>query len=61
MLGVELFDGQSGEKLGKIDRVLATVRIEDLTRSTCVATSIQELKLKGSAWVSFENRPLYSS
>src|ERR1044071_6146365 len=30
MLGVELYDAQTGEKLGKIDRLLATVRIEDL-------------------------------
>src|SRR5205807_8738573 len=30
MLGVELYDAKSGEKLGKIDRLLATVRIEDL-------------------------------
>ncbi|HEV2883608.1 MAG TPA: hypothetical protein VGW36_02060, partial [Pyrinomonadaceae bacterium] len=30
MLGLELFDAQSGEKLGKIDRLLATVRVEDL-------------------------------
>ena len=30
MLGLELFDAQTGEKLGKIDRLLATVRIEDL-------------------------------
>ena len=30
MQGLELFDAQTGEKLGKIDRLLATVRIEDL-------------------------------
>src|SRR5947209_391372 len=30
MLGLELYDAQSGDKLGKIDRLLATVRIEDL-------------------------------
>ena len=30
MLGLELYDAQTGEKLGKIDRLLATVRIEDL-------------------------------
>src|SRR5688572_16691989 len=30
MLGVELFDAQTGEKLGKIDRIVATVRIEDM-------------------------------
>src|SRR2546423_1927293 len=30
MLGLELYDSKTGEKLGKIDRMLATVRIEDL-------------------------------
>src|SRR5215468_11836613 len=30
MLGVELYDAKTGDKLGKIDRILATVRIEDL-------------------------------
>ena len=30
MTGLELYDQQTGEKLGKIDRILATVRIEDI-------------------------------
>src|SRR6266576_5824475 len=30
MLGLELYDTQSGEKMGKIDRLLATIRIQDL-------------------------------
>ncbi|HLM24265.1 MAG TPA: hypothetical protein VK274_04370, partial [Pyrinomonadaceae bacterium] len=30
MEDVELFDSQTGEKLGKIDRLSATIRIEDL-------------------------------
>src|SRR6266576_5233579 len=30
MSGLELYDSQSGAKLGKIDRLLATIRIEDL-------------------------------
>ena len=30
ILGVELYDSQTGERLGKVDRLLATVRIEDL-------------------------------
>ena len=30
MSGLELFDAQTGEKLGKIDRLTATVRVEDL-------------------------------
>ena len=30
MKGIELYDQQTGEKLGQIERILATVRIEDL-------------------------------
>src|SRR5215216_3305534 len=30
MNAVELYDAQTGEKLGKIDRLLATIRVEDL-------------------------------
>src|SRR3989441_3326110 len=30
MLGLELYDAKTGKKLGKVDRLLATVRIEDL-------------------------------
>src|SRR5215213_11445290 len=30
MNGIELYDSVTGEKLGKIDRLVATVRIEDL-------------------------------
>lgn len=30
MAGIELYDSQSGEKLGKIDHIVATIRIEDL-------------------------------
>jgi len=58
MLGVELFDAQSGEKLGKIDRVLATVRIEDLYALNLRRNiNLQELKIEGlEAWVSFDEQ-----
>ena len=29
MKGVELYDSQTGDRLGKIDRLLATIRVED--------------------------------
>src|ERR1041384_2903945 len=30
MSGVELYDSQTGDKLGKIDRLIATIKVEDL-------------------------------
>ena len=30
LLGVDLYDAKTGEQLGKIGRMVATVRIEDL-------------------------------
>jgi hypothetical protein len=58
MLGVELFDAQTGEKLGKIDRVLATVRIEDLYALNLRRNiNLQELKIEGlEAWVTFDEQ-----
>jgi translocation and assembly module TamB len=58
MLGVELFDAQTGEKLGKIDRVLATVRIEDLYALNLQRNiNLKDLKIEGlEAWVSFDDQ-----
>src|ERR1041385_2125810 len=30
MAGIELYDAQTGNQLGKIDRLVATIRVEDL-------------------------------
>src|SRR5882672_8072555 len=56
MLGVELYDAQSGEKLGKIDRLLATVRVEDLYALNLQRNiNLKDLKIEGlEAWVTFD-------
>lgn len=56
MLGVELYDAQTGEKLGKIDRILATVRIEDLYALNLRRNiNLKDLQIEGlELWVSFD-------
>jgi translocation and assembly module TamB len=58
MLGVELYDGQTGEKLGKIDRVLATVRVEDLYALNLRRNiNLKDLKIEGlEAWITFDDQ-----
>jgi len=58
MLGVELFDAQTGEKLGKIDRLLATIRIEDLYALNLQRNiNLKDLKIEGfEAWVNFDDQ-----
>lgn len=53
---VELYDQQTGEKLGKIDRILATVRIDDLfALSLNRNVKLQSLEVDGlEAWVKFD-------
>ena len=48
MLGVELYDAQSGEKLGQINRLLATIRIEDLYALNLQRNiNLKDLKIEG--------------
>ena len=56
MLGIELFDPSSGEKLGKIDRLLATIRIRDLyALNLNREIDLQDLKIEGlEVWVNFD-------
>ncbi len=58
MSGVELYDSQSGEKLGKIDRLVATIRIEDLYALNLQRNiNLQDLKMEGfEAWVTFDEQ-----
>ena len=58
MSGIELFDSQTGEKLGKIDRLVATVRIEDLYALNLQRNiNLQDLKIEGlEAWVTFDDQ-----
>ncbi|HYV24983.1 MAG TPA: hypothetical protein VE969_07065, partial [Pyrinomonadaceae bacterium] len=56
MLGLELYDAQTGEKLGKVDRILATVRIEDLYALNLRRNiNLKDLQIEGlELWVSFD-------
>ncbi|MEP6719703.1 MAG: translocation/assembly module TamB domain-containing protein [bacterium] len=58
MLGVELYDSQTGEKLGEIDRLLATIRIEDLYALNLERNiALKDLKIEGlEAWVTFDEQ-----
>ena len=58
MLGLELYDSQTGEQLGKIDRILATVRIEDLyALSLNRNIDLKDLQIEGlEAWVTFDEQ-----
>src|SRR5437762_7113924 len=54
--GVELYDAKTGEKLGKIDRMLATVRIEDLYALRLSRNiNLKDLKIEGlELWANFD-------
>jgi translocation and assembly module TamB len=56
MNGIELYDAQTGEKLGKIDRLFATVRIEDLYALNLQRNiNLKDLQVEGfEAWVTFD-------
>lgn len=56
MTGLELFDAQTGEKLGKIDKLLATVRVEDLYAFNLRRNiNLKDLKIEGfELWVTFD-------
>lgn len=56
MRDIELYDQQTGEKLGKIDRLLATVRIDDLYAISLKRdVKLQDLQVDGlEVWVAFD-------
>ncbi len=56
MSGIELFDAQTGEKLGKIDRLAATIRVEDLYALNLTRNiNLRDLKIEGfELWVTFD-------
>src|SRR5215204_2880325 len=58
MEGVELYDSQTGERIGKIDRLQATVRIEDLYALNLQRNiNLKDLKIEGfEAWVMFDEQ-----
>jgi translocation and assembly module TamB len=58
MLNLDLYDAQTGEKLGKIDRVLATIKVKDLyALSLNRNIDLEDIKIEGlEAWVTFDNQ-----
>ena len=58
MNGVELYDSQTGERLGKIDKLSATIRIEDLYALNLQRNiNLKDLKIEGfEVWVTFDEQ-----
>ena len=58
MEGIELYDAQTGAQLGKIDKLLATIRVEDLYALNLRRNiNLQDLKIEGfEAWVNFDEQ-----
>ncbi|HKY27510.1 MAG TPA: hypothetical protein VJM12_06140, partial [Pyrinomonadaceae bacterium] len=58
MLNIELYDSQTGEKLGKIDRVLAKIRVRDLyALSLNRNIDLEDIRIEGlEAWVTFDEQ-----
>ena len=58
MLAVDLYDAQTGDKLGKIDRLQATIRIEDLYALNLRRNiNLKDLKIEGfETWITFDDQ-----
>lgn len=58
MSNVELYDSQSGDKLGKIDRLLATIKVEDLYALNLQRNiNLEDLRMQGlELWVTFDDQ-----
>ena len=56
LLGLELYDAQTGEQLGKVGRMVATVRIEDLYALNLRRNiNLKDLQIEGlELWVTFD-------
>jgi translocation and assembly module TamB len=56
MLGLDLYDGTTNEKLGHVDRILATIRIEDMFALNLRRNiNLESLQIEGlEAWVKFD-------
>ena len=55
---MELYDSQTGEKIGKIDRLLATIKVEDLYALNLQRNiNLEDLKMEGlELWVTFDDQ-----
>src|SRR5690349_20657118 len=58
MAGVELYDSQTGDKIGKIDRLLATIKVTDLYALNLQRNiSLRDLRMEGlQLWVTFDDQ-----
>ena len=58
MSGVELYDSQTGERLGKIDKLLASIKVEDLYALNLQRNiNLRDLKMQGlEIWVAFDDQ-----
>src|SRR6185503_7018988 len=58
MNGIELYDSATGERLGKIDKLLASVKIEDLYALNLQRNiNLEDLKMEGiELWVTFDDQ-----
>jgi translocation and assembly module TamB len=56
--GIELYDALSGEKLGKIDRMVAAIRVQDLYAFNLQRqVDLKDLKIEGlEVWVNFDDQ-----
>lgn len=60
MDGIELYDSATGERLGKIDKLLASVKVEDLYALNLQRNiNLEDLKMEGvELWVTFDEQGL---
>jgi translocation and assembly module TamB len=60
MDGIELYDSATGERLGKIDKLLATIKISDLYALNLQRNiNLEDLKMEGvELWVTFDEQGL---
>jgi translocation and assembly module TamB len=60
MLGLDLYDGTTNEKLGHVDRIVATIRIEDMYALNLRRNiNLESLQIEGlEAWVKFDEEGL---
>ncbi|HSE15927.1 MAG TPA: translocation/assembly module TamB domain-containing protein [Pyrinomonadaceae bacterium] len=58
MDGIELYDSATGERLGKIDKLLATIKIEDLYALNLQRNiNLEDLNMEGvELWVGFDDQ-----
>jgi translocation and assembly module TamB len=58
MLNLDLYDAQTGDLLGKVDRLLVTVKVKDLyALSFSRSIDLEDIRIEGlEAWVTFDDQ-----